>query len=157
MNMARVRPSLVCDRIREQVSAGLDDELSQLERAMIDSHLERCMECREYDAGVSAVTAVLRTARLEQMTRPVAVRRQRHLAVRHRVQVAATAAAVAAIGLFAASHLSLSRPDSSYFNPAYVPSNTKIRYESPKQIQLEQAMIDRAEVGKPVDIRGLVL
>lgn len=154
--MEQVRPSMVCDRVRAQISAGLDDELSQLERAMIASHVERCAACREYEAGLTAVTGMLRSTPLEPIERPIAVRRiRRPVDVRPRLQVAAAAAAAAAVVLFAASELSGTQaldPD-----PAFAPARSQVRYESPKQVELEQALLERAEPGRPVDIRGLVL
>lgn len=154
MDMTQVRPSLVCDRIRAQISVGLDDELSQLERAMIASHVDRCPSCHEYEAGLVATTGVLRSTPLEPLGRTIAVRRSRQPLVRGRTQVAA-AAAVLVAALFAVGELS--GPGALDLDPALGPSRTQIKYESPKQVEIEQALLERAEPGKPVDIRGLVL
>lgn len=156
MDMAQVRPSLVCDRIRAQISVGLDDELSQLECAMIASHVERCPSCSEYEEGLIAVTGMLRSTPLEPMERAISVRRPRRPAVvRARLQVAAAAAAALAVGVFAASQMA--GTESLDLNPAFAPARTEVRFETPKQVEIEQALLERAEVGRPVDIRGLVL
>jgi anti-sigma factor RsiW len=153
--MAHVGSPVVCDRIRSQISVGLDDELSQLERAMIASHVERCAPCRDYESGLIAVTDALRSTPLEPMGRAISVRRQRQLVVRGRLQVVAAAAAVAAVALFAAAELS--GPDALDLDPALAPSRTQVKYESPRQVEIEQALLERAEPGRPNDIRGLVL
>ena len=66
-------PSLVCDRVRAQISVGLDGELSQLERAMLASHLARCAGCARYEQDVTAFTQALRAAPLEPLSRPIVV------------------------------------------------------------------------------------
>ena len=146
----------MCDRIRAQISGGLDDELSQLERAMIASHLDRCDPCSNYEAGLTAFTAVLRSTPLEAPTRKITVHApRRSISLRARIEVAAAAAAVVVVGLFAAAHFSES--DSLDLNPAFLPAKIQVRYETPKQIQIEQALLDRAEPGNPVDLGGLVM
>ena len=70
---------------------------------MLDAHLDRCAECREYDADVTRITTDLRAAPLERMETPVVIRRPRRLsALRLQASVAA-AMAVAVLG--AASQL----------------------------------------------------
>ncbi|HWQ24220.1 MAG TPA: zf-HC2 domain-containing protein [Gaiellaceae bacterium] len=98
--MSALPRSLVCDRVRAQVSLRLDGELSQLESRMLDAHLARCAECRAYEAAVTAVTNELRAAPLEPLPRPIAVRRPRRLAVAARLQAGIAAAlALAVVGL----------------------------------------------------------
>jgi len=53
----------VCDRAREYSSRSLDGELSDFERALLETHLERCDACRAYAAAVAAA-AVAATAGL---------------------------------------------------------------------------------------------
>lgn len=156
--MTELRASLVCERIRAQVSAGLDEDLSQLERAMIASHLERCPPCAEYAAGVSFVTSALRQAPLEPLARAIAVHRARrpiHARLQGRAQVAAAAAAVV-VGIVAGTQIS--GPDSLQLEPTFVPAGAaKVKLPSPKQLEIEQALLERAEVGNPVDLGGKVL
>jgi predicted anti-sigma-YlaC factor YlaD len=99
-----------CDRIRGWVSAELDGELSELETALLQSHLRDCGACRAFSAEASTFTAALRAAPAELPTAPVRVlRRRRALLQPLRVPAVAALAlsAVALSGLFASLHSSL--------------------------------------------------
>ena len=97
--MNAVPASLVCQRIREQVSLELDGELSQLEQRMLTSHLDRCTDCREFADEVASFTDELRYAPLEKLERPIVVSTPRRLSpARFQVGIAA-AFAFAALGL----------------------------------------------------------
>jgi len=154
MDMRPVRP-LVCDRVRGQISLALDGELSQLERAMLLSHLERCASCHAYQADSAALTSLLRGAPFEAMSRPVTVQRRRRSIVGTRVQVAA-AAAIAVAALAGTGQLLRSEPIE--LNPAFVPSGAgQVKFPSPLQLEHEQAMLERAQVGQPVQVQGKAL
>lgn len=73
--MTVVPRSVVCDRVRSQVSLRLDGELSQLEVRMVDAHLARCPECKAFEAGAVTITELLRAAPLEPLAEPVVIRR----------------------------------------------------------------------------------
>ena len=149
--MSNVRPSLICDRVRSQVSLELDSELSQLERAMVAAHLERCSDCREYESDVTAFTRVLREAPLERMESPVVVHRPRR-AIAARLQ-AGVAAAVAIAALGAASQVA---PEGQ--SPARSPSESRqIQYPSQGQIQGEQAILKRVHAGQQIRLDGFVV
>ena len=153
MGMRPVRP-LVCERVRGQISVGLDGELSQLERAMIASHLERCATCREYEGEVSCFTQVIRSAPLEPMGRPITIQRRRR-DVGTRVQVAA-AAAVAVAALVGASQAF--RGEQLNLDPTFVPEGaTQIKYQTREQVEREQAILARARPGHPVQLQGKAL
>lgn len=97
--MSAVRPSLVCQRIREQVSLRLDDELSQLEERMLAAHLLRCSDCRSFEQSVREFTDELRAAPLESPRQAILVRRTRRVSfTAAQVSVAATLA-VAVLGV----------------------------------------------------------
>ena len=149
--MRKVRPSVICDRVRSQVSLELDGELSQLERAMVAAHLERCPDCRAYESEVTAFTRLLRQAPLKEMERPVVVRRPyRTIAARLQAGVAA-AVAVAALG--AASQVA---PEAD--GPAPSPSESRqIQYPSQGQIQGEQAILKRVHAGQQIRLDGFVV
>jgi predicted anti-sigma-YlaC factor YlaD len=93
-------PPTECARAREAASARLDGELSELELAHLDGHLATCAACSAWAADSTAATATLRTAALEQPSRPVEFpRRQpafRRVAAARRA-AAATAAAAAVV------------------------------------------------------------
>ena len=99
--MSPTGTSVVCQRVRAQVSLRLDDELSQLELRMLDAHLERCAHCSAYAADVTEFTLELRSAPLETLDRPIAVKRPRRLALA-RLQVGVAAMlAIATVGVAA--------------------------------------------------------
>jgi predicted anti-sigma-YlaC factor YlaD len=57
--------SQLCERTRGWVSLSLDGELSEFERALVTSHLERCAHCAAFAAEVTSTTDPLRRASLE--------------------------------------------------------------------------------------------
>ena len=72
---------LQCERVRAQVSLRLDGELSQLEQRMVTAHLGRCADCRAFEESIVSFTTALRAAPLEQLSRPVVVRRSRRISL----------------------------------------------------------------------------
>jgi anti-sigma factor RsiW len=100
--MGVVTRSIVCDRVRAQISLGLDGELSELESRMLESHVARCEECAAYEADVVSLTAWLREAPLEPLERPIVLRRPGRRVSVAGVQVGVAAAlAVAVLGVVA--------------------------------------------------------
>jgi anti-sigma factor RsiW len=96
--MSVVHRSLVCDRVRSQISLGLDGELSQLETRMVAGHLQRCADCAAFEEDVRAFTSELRAAPMEPLAHPIEiVRRPRRALPRVQIGVAA-AFAVAVLG-----------------------------------------------------------
>jgi anti-sigma factor RsiW len=97
----RAVPTLICDRVRSQISLSLDGELSELERMMVARHLERCADCRVFHDRVVEVTNKIRTAPLERFERRVVLprlHRGRLIAARDvAVRVGATAAGIAIV------------------------------------------------------------
>jgi len=89
-------PPTDCDLIRASVSAALDGELSEVERARLDAHLRSCPECRAYAAGAGESTRIVRETPLQALDFPI-VLPSRRAAVARRLQVASAAAAVVAI------------------------------------------------------------
>jgi anti-sigma factor RsiW len=103
--------SIVCDRVRAQVSLQLDGELSQLEQRMLAAHLDRCPECSAYKDDVEWFTVGIRSAPLEELQRPVVIERsRRHVGARLQ---AAAAAAVALVALGLGGQLASSDSQSS--------------------------------------------
>jgi predicted anti-sigma-YlaC factor YlaD len=150
--MRRVRPSMVCDRVRSQISLELDEGLSQLERAMVAAHLERCSDCLAYESEITAFTQALREAPLEPMSSPVSVRKaRRFVAARLQVGVAA-AVAVAALG--AASQITLQEPGSQF---GTFSDTRQIRYPSLRRIEAEQELLNKMRSGRRIQLDGFVL
>lgn len=93
------RHSIDCEQVRGHISAGLDGEWSEVERARTRAHLGSCAECRAFAGGVRQTADTLRAAPLENLDFPI-VLPSRRLAVARRIPVAAAAAAIAAaVGL----------------------------------------------------------
>lgn len=132
--MTVVPRSVVCDRVRSQISLRLDGELSLLESRMLDSHLVRCAECRSFEVGAVAVTEQLRSAPLEPLAQPVVFRRpaRRWLA---RTQVAMAAALV--LVFFGAAVQFAQRPsDPGFTHPNRYPTTEELESE------IQQIMAD---------------
>lgn len=150
--MSTVRPSVICDRVRSQISLDLDDELSQLERAMVSAHLERCPECRAYKGEVAAFTGAVRAAPLERMESPIVLHRPRRgIAVRLQSSAAA-AAAVALVAVGVASQIASQSPSPG------LSSGSEIRYPSQRAIERELAILESVKSGeKRLVLDGIVL
>jgi predicted anti-sigma-YlaC factor YlaD len=105
----------VCDRAREYSSRSLDGELSDFERALLETHLERCDECRAYATELAEIVTRLRAAPLEALPHPVALPSRRRVRTRALQGAAAAAAAVVAVtaGLVGSlqSHPTQARPN----------------------------------------------
>ncbi len=102
-----------CDRAREYASLRLDGELSDFERALLDSHLERCPSCRVFADDLVGVTDRLRTAPLVQPELSLSLPRRRFAAYGRFQAGAAAAAVVSVVGigaLFGMLHSSASTP-----------------------------------------------
>jgi predicted anti-sigma-YlaC factor YlaD len=151
----RPAPPLVCDRVRAQISLALDGELSQLEHAMLSSHLTRCADCRVYEADVTGFTQRVRETPLEPLSRPVVVSRSRRRISISRLQVGA-AAALAVAALLGTGELLKGKQ--LEIQQIYVPSGkTQIKYPTRQQVEREQAILERARPGNPVQLEGHVL
>ena len=73
-----------CERARSWVSLDLDDELSELEGAMLRAHTARCVPCAPFQADAVAITHKLRLAPLEPLPAPVALPPRRRVVGRLR-------------------------------------------------------------------------
>jgi predicted anti-sigma-YlaC factor YlaD len=94
--------SHLCERARSWASLRTDGELSELESALLDAHLERCDACRAFAQGTEAVALAIRSAEPQTMA-PLALvlRRARHTGLRA-LQVAAAVVVVVSAGIVAA-------------------------------------------------------
>jgi hypothetical protein len=96
--MARlhVTRSRACDQARALVSLRLDDELSELEQALLDAHLGACAACTSFAADVEAVTTQLRRAPLVGLDRALTLPAAPRRAYLRGLQTAAAGAVAAA-------------------------------------------------------------
>lgn len=151
--MSAVYPQSVCTRVREQVSLELDGELSQLERRMLGTHLERCAACATYAEDVRDLTDRIRSAPLQALRRPVVVKRTRQLTTT-RLQIGVAAAfALAALGL----GLQLSATPESQQN-SFARFEGKPNLSPPRAVfEQEQAILRVVRVGRGLPPPGSVL
>lgn len=146
--MSVVPRSIVCDRVRGQVSLRLDGELSQLESRMVDAHLARCADCREFEADVADVTTRLRAAPLELLSEPIAVSRSRRTWA-SRAQVSMVAGVAVAI-LGVASQLADRRSEPTFAHPVRYDTSTELRREVKQIVRDGQAFVQTAGSVTPI-------
>lgn len=94
--------SQLCDRARQWASLRADGEISELENALLESHLGRCEACRDFAREAEGIASALRSVALERIPTPVqwdpvqlGLPRRRRVPLRV-VQTAAAAALVVA-------------------------------------------------------------
>ncbi len=138
-------PSNDCDRLREQVSASLDGELSQLETARLHAHLARCASCRSFAAAAGAASRLLQSTPLEELQFPVALPSRRRVAAARKLQVAAAAAALTVtVGLSAA--LGTLNSGSRGHASVRAAHNTKLRFPEQELKMLHRASEARSNL-----------
>jgi hypothetical protein len=101
-----------CERARQWASLRIDGELSELEDALLEQHLEGCAACSGFAARLAATAEAVRAVPLErpEISYPRFERPVIRLPVGRRVAIVAVAAA-AALGAFVGS--SLQKPAST--------------------------------------------
>ncbi len=101
-----------CDRARQWASLRLDGELSELEGALLEKHLEGCPSCSAFAAGLARTTEAVRAVPLERpdISYPRFERPVIRLPVGRRVAIVAVAAA-AVLGAFVGSSLQRPAPE----------------------------------------------
>jgi anti-sigma factor RsiW len=111
MTMVGHPTGVLCERARTWAALAPDGELSELERKLLDAHLQRCAACGYFAVEVAAVAAELRAAAPQPLPRPLVVPiwRRRPLYARVRAVGAAAAVAVMALGIAARAPLSSDR------------------------------------------------
>jgi predicted anti-sigma-YlaC factor YlaD len=104
--------------MRASISVALDGELSEFESLLLDAHLDGCDTCREFQASAEFSTTALRTAPLEELTRPLTVPSRRRHALGLRVPSAAAAAVLMVVfgGVFESLHGGAARPSAIAFD-----------------------------------------
>jgi hypothetical protein len=100
-----------CERARQWASLRIDDELSELEDALLEKHLEGCASCSAFAARLAATAEAVRAVPLErpEISYPRFERPLIRLPVGRRAAIVAVAAA-AALGAFVGSSLQTPSP-----------------------------------------------
>jgi predicted anti-sigma-YlaC factor YlaD len=153
--MSAFRPTaMLCDRAREWASLRLDGELSELEGALLDSHLDRCAACRTVAAETEVFTRELRAAPLEPIPRPLAIPRRQAAFRAARVSAAAAVMLVAAgLGSVFATSVQTSAPTTQHLAVASAEAPTddrQLRDMRRAQLRIERALLQtnsRASIG----------
>jgi predicted anti-sigma-YlaC factor YlaD len=115
-----------CDRAREAASGLLDGELSPFEARLLEAHVERCADCRAFQASAARTAVELRAAPLERLTYPIVLPRRRLLRPMQGSAAAAMAAA-AVLVLTVASPVDFDRvPTSRLAVPATSSDESRI-------------------------------
>jgi hypothetical protein len=107
-----------CEHARQWSSLRLDGELSELEGALLDRHLDACPACASFDERLRSAAMVLRLTQPEPPRVPITVRESERkvvFPVGRRVVVAAIAAALA-LGSIVGS--ALQRPPADRSTPS---------------------------------------
>lgn len=106
------QPGQLCERARQWSSLRADDELSELESALLDAHLRNCAGCRAFVRDVVAATSALRSAEALEPAGAISVDVGRswreRLALQAVVLAAAISAAVVVGGLVGLGNLAAS-------------------------------------------------
>ena len=111
-----------CDRARAWVSLRLDDEISELEERLLETHLRRCASCREFETTVCGAVLALRAQPLEQIDHAVVVSGRRRLPVRWGAVASVAAVAAAVVGVTTVLSTSAIKTPSSTHTPAPLPA-----------------------------------
>ena len=139
-NVRNLRTSS-CERTRAAAALEVDGALSQLELAVLDAHVARCVECYTFRREIAELTAALREAPAEpfraQLILPY---RRRYRTVVTRVAAVAATVAIGLVSLSTATDVerSTSADRRATASPTYYQS---VDYE----LYLMRAMIDRRQ------------
>ena len=137
MTMAGHQTGTLCERARTWAALAPDGELSELERKLLDAHVQRCSACAYFAVEVAAVASELRAAALQPLPRPLSVPIWRRRPVYARVRAVGAAAAVAVMALGVASRAPLTPAESDSFTP---PRVTNFANQAPER---EVELIER--------------
>ena len=120
----------ICERARTWAALAPDGELSELERKLLDAHVQRCAPCAHFALHVAAIAAELRAAAPQPLPRPLSVPLWRRRPVYARVRAVGAAAAVAAMALGIASRGPISPSDNDSFR---LPQVTNFANRAPER------------------------
>jgi predicted anti-sigma-YlaC factor YlaD len=146
-------PAAICERARTWAALAPDGELSELERKLLDAHLQRCSPCAHFALDVAAIAAELRAAAPQPLPRPLSVPVWRRRPVYARVRAVGAAAAVAAMALGIASRGPITPSDESFG----LPQVTNFANQAPerevelitRRVENEKAQTTRFRPKKP--------
>ena len=145
MTMVGHPNGVLCERARTWAALAPDGELSELERKLLDAHVQRCAACAYFAVEVAAVASELRAAALQPLPRPLVVPIWRRRPVYARVRAVGAAAAVAVMALGVASRAPLSASDRESFD---LPRVTNFANKTPvHEVELIARRVDNEKAG----------
>jgi anti-sigma factor RsiW len=145
MTMVRHQTGALCERARTWAALAPDGELSELERKLLDAHVQRCAACAYFAVEVAAVATELRAASLQPLPRPLVVPIWRRRPVYARVRTVGAAAAVAVMALGIASRAPLSESDRGSFD---LPRVTNFANNAPeREVELITRRVENEKAG----------
>jgi anti-sigma factor RsiW len=150
-------PAAICERARTWAALAPDGELSELERKLLDAHLQRCSPCAHFALDVAAIATELRAAAPQRLPRPLSVPIWRRRPVYARVRAVGAAAAVAAMALGIASRGPITPSDDSFG----LPQVTNFANKAPerevelitRRVENEKAQTTRFRPKRPGEMR----
>jgi len=135
---------VLCERARTWAALAPDGELSELERKLLDAHLQRCAACGHFAVEVAAVAAELRAAVPQPLPRPLVVPIWRRRPVYARVRAVGAAAAVAVMALGIAARAPLSSDSKSFDAPRV----TNFANQAPeREVELISRRVENEKAG----------
>ena len=144
MTMVGHPTGVLCERARTWAALAPDGELSELERKLLDAHLQRCAACGYFAVEVAAVASELRAAALRPLPRPLVVPIWRRRPVYARARAVGAAAAVAVMALGVASRAPLSADRESF----ELPRVTNFANKSPeREVELIARQVENEKAG----------
>jgi predicted anti-sigma-YlaC factor YlaD len=139
-------PTAVCDRARTWAALAPDGELSELERKLLDAHVQRCPACAHFALDVAAIAAELRAAGPEPLARPLSIPIWRRRPVYARVRAVGAAAAVAVMALGIAARSPLSSTDQG--DSLELPRVTNFANRAPqREVELITRRVENEKAG----------
>jgi predicted anti-sigma-YlaC factor YlaD len=138
-------PTAVCDRARTWAALAPDGELSELERKLLDAHVQRCAACEHFALDVAAIAAELRRAAPQPLPRPLSIPIWRRRPVYARVRGVGAAAAVAVMALGIAARAPLSADEGDSFQ---LPRVTNFANRAPqREVELITRRVENENAG----------
>ena len=137
-----------CERARQWVSLRVDGELTELEEALLEKHLEGCASCSAFSMRLAATTEAVRAVPQERpdIEYPRFERPAIRLPVGRRVAIVAVAAA-AVLGAFVGS--SLQKPA-----PAREPSVPQVSLLTEMRQMRQLPHVQRTPIPEPQRVPG---
>ena len=136
---------VLCERARTWAALAPDGELSELERKLLDAHVQRCAACAYFAVEVAAVASELIERAGFGLPRPLVVPIWRRRPVYSSVRAVGAAAAVAVMALGVASRAPLSASDRESFE---LPRVTNFANKTPlHEVELIARRVENEKAG----------